>query len=772
VRKSRFASLLLWIALLPDCNRAPPGVRPINDVLVASVERLDFGPQPAGGRAESQVGVRNLGLRSVESVSVELVGDLRGAFQVGQVPPRIEQGGEASLQVIYQAPSSGGNDRATLVIRGEDSRAISARVEVLGRIDPDCGSPAANCRNGRRCGTVVDACGGSVACGGCEAPQICGGDGRANVCSTYSICSSDRWCWSNPLPQGHSLMALAGSAADNLWAVGEYGIILHFDGSAWTAVPSGARDDLRDVWSGIDASKDVWAVGLNGRILRWNGRQWLSVPPFNERSLFGIWGATNEDLWAVGDYGTILHWLGDSWNAFASPTIKDLRSIWGTDANNIWAVGAEVVLRWNGREWATQTFPSNQAGLFSAVWGVGGDVWIGGDRSPLHWNGSGWVEGPGPSGLRAFWGTGRNDVWAGSASSRKIFHWNGSAWTENFETPSYVGAMWGMCTGDPGSGQQEPPGLRPGCTAWAAGGNGAFLRLSPAGWTMHQGEFVDQNFSGVWGSGTRDVWAVGGTGAARRRMILRWNGQRWSSSAEAPQPLTSIAGLDADDVWAVGERGTVLHWEGAHWSTLPSPTSGRLNKVWVAGRRDVWAAGEGALLHWNGSAWSNQIANSRYTLSSINGSVPQSLWAVGAISGPHTVGLLLRGDGNTWTPVTLPTRAPLTDVWARSDQDVWVVGARGTLLHWNGSTWSSGPSSSLLFQFQGIWGNEAGEVWAVGQSDGSRRGLILHRRNGVWFPVDSGVNHSLIGVWGTGLSDVWAVGLGGTILRYVPSEAP
>jgi photosystem II stability/assembly factor-like uncharacterized protein len=142
------------------------------------------------------------------------------------------------------------------------------------------------------------------------------------------------------------------------------------------------------------------------------------------------------------------------------------------------------------------------------------------------------------------------------------------------------------------------------------------------------------------------------------------------------------------------------------------------------------------------------------------------------MGGTHTVGLLLRGDGNAWTPVDLPTRAPLTGVWARSDQDVWVVGARGTLLHWNGSTWNSESSSSLLFQFQGIWGSEAGEVWAVGQSDGSRRGLILHRRNGAWFPVDSGVNHSLIGVWGSGSSDVWAVGLRGTILRYVPNEAP
>src|SRR5215813_14620495 len=52
---------------------------------------------------------------------------------------------------------------------------------------------------------------------------------------TAKICSGDDWCWRNPLPQGNPLDGVRGSGASDVWAVGEAGTILHFDGSAWTS---------------------------------------------------------------------------------------------------------------------------------------------------------------------------------------------------------------------------------------------------------------------------------------------------------------------------------------------------------------------------------------------------------------------------------------------------------------------------------------------------------------------------------------------------------
>ena len=51
----------------------------------------------------------------------------------------------------------------------------------------------------------------------------------ASVVHAQSVCSSDGWCWSNPLPQGNPLRSVWGSASTDVWAVGYPDTILHRD---------------------------------------------------------------------------------------------------------------------------------------------------------------------------------------------------------------------------------------------------------------------------------------------------------------------------------------------------------------------------------------------------------------------------------------------------------------------------------------------------------------------------------------------------------------
>jgi hypothetical protein len=83
------------------------------------------------------------------------------------------------------------------------------------------------------------------------------------------FCSSDGWCWRNPLPQGNWLNGVWGSGAGDVWTVGRFGTILHWDGSAWTSIPSGTPATLYGVWG--SGAGDVWAVGYGGIILHWDG---------------------------------------------------------------------------------------------------------------------------------------------------------------------------------------------------------------------------------------------------------------------------------------------------------------------------------------------------------------------------------------------------------------------------------------------------------------------------------------------------------------------
>jgi hypothetical protein len=90
-------------------------------------------------------------------------------------------------------------------------------------------------------------------------------------------CSTDSWCWENPLPQGNPLSDVWGADANNVWAVGASGTIQKWNGTAWAAQPkwnwtawavqsSGILNDLYGVW-GTDAN-NVWAVGTSGAILK------------------------------------------------------------------------------------------------------------------------------------------------------------------------------------------------------------------------------------------------------------------------------------------------------------------------------------------------------------------------------------------------------------------------------------------------------------------------------------------------------------------------
>ncbi len=100
------------------------------------------------------------------------------------------------------------------------------------------------------------------------------------------------------------LFGIWGSAADDLFAVGESGTILHYDGVSWTPMESPVTDTLLDVWGA--GSGSVFAAGENGTVLRYNGSSWSVMDSPTDQTLNAVWGAADNRVYVVGDNGTIL----------------------------------------------------------------------------------------------------------------------------------------------------------------------------------------------------------------------------------------------------------------------------------------------------------------------------------------------------------------------------------------------------------------------------------------------------------------------------------
>jgi hypothetical protein len=208
-----------------------------------------------------------------------------------------------------------------------------------------------------------------------------------------------------PIPGGppinNELYGVAAVSANDVWAVGLSSnyttgrtLILHWNGTSWTAVPSPSPGEygwLRSI--SVVSANDIWAAGTyynNGSqvtlILRWNGTKWNVVPSPNDgpftQELFKIRAVSANDVWAVGYHlavfgfnqvfqTSIFHWNGTTWSVVPSPDVNQLSNyLWsvdGTSATDAWAVGfydtgfelKTMTQHWDGTAWTILPSPND-----------------------------------------------------------------------------------------------------------------------------------------------------------------------------------------------------------------------------------------------------------------------------------------------------------------------------------------------------------------------------------------------------------------------------
>jgi len=266
------------------------------------------------------------------------------------------------------------------------------------------------------CACVASACGDDEATGG---PPTFGDWAPA------FDAESSGWLLSAWGPSDDRVFAVGG-VPDRPEAAGE-GVVMERTGgpgAAWSAMDLPPDTPIVN-WVYGFGPDDVWAVGDNGCALHYDGAAWRTTATPTNQNLWGVWGAAPDDVWAVGGgttpvssnvRPTILRWDGDAWREVAVPDLvpasaSQLFKVWGTSAANVLIVGASgVILRWDGVELAQVTDrPPAHTSDYISLWGTGPDriVVVGGRANAqiAVWDGAAWSDVPLPRnpGLNGVW---------------------------------------------------------------------------------------------------------------------------------------------------------------------------------------------------------------------------------------------------------------------------------------------------------------------------------------------------------------------------------
>ena len=270
----------------------------------------------------------------------------------------------------------------------------------------------------------------------------------------------------------------------------------------------------------------------------------------------------------------------------------------------------------------------------------------------------------------------------------------------------------------------------------------------------------------VWGVSSSDVWAVGNGG-----IILHYDGSTWKQQkSPVTEVLRSIYGTGATEVYAVGANNSIVSYDAKakKWvqqTVANKGTAMHFQDVFVCKKAgEPWAIGHNGISGYiyiyksKQASWIQATCPSCYQYKKpFYGTWSDCMWSMDVVVGHQGYSSLCNSTSCTYP--YLHGVHDLRDVFGLDQWNFFAVGLKGTILKWNSlsNKWVSQASSTNQHLY-GIWGTSPTHLVVVGGG-----GTILDAQ---WKPQKSGTTATLTGVWGTGPTDVFVVGYSGTILHY------
>lgn len=489
-------------------------------------------------------------------------------------------------------------------------------------------------------------------------------------------------------------------------------------------------------------------VGDNGVILNYTGSGWATITTGTTQNLNAI---STQGLFVgglvVGDNGTAFFGV----ESVFTPTTTgaagiNLNCCYYIDSNHAWAAGdTGTILHYVSGTWSFVTFGGMPTANYRGMLGFSDtDIWIVGDSNTVvHYDGATWtvVTGPIPGGnLLSIAGL-STDFWFVTDDSGLIYPWSThfDAYLLSGNTNALNGSVY----------------IADGAVYFVGDGgkiNQFDYNVSPQP-LLNSG--TSANLYGIWGDAdNNDLWAVGQNGT----IIHRQRAAMTPAIIATGAALSCVWTNNPADAWAAGVQGRVMHYDGNSWSDTPGVPiyDVSIHALWSFDGTQVWTVGNNGFIASRVGA--SYLADFSYsgtaTLYALSGSALNDAWCVGSN------GTILHWDGSTWSLVDSGTSNDLYGVCAYNRSLAYAVGQEGVILKWDGGTWKPQHSPTAL-DLTAI--SCAGAVpVAVGAG-----GVIVRSVGGLQWSVDlSPVVTDLTGIALENTGQGWAVGETGTLLRY------
>ena len=388
-----------------------------------------------------------------------------------------------------------------------------------------------------------------------------------------SISRFDGVNWNDMAKREHNLQAscgLWGTSDSRVYSVGywgseEDGSVYHYDGSSWHGMASDATVDLNVAYRGIwgVSDSDVFAVGANGPVVFYNGTYWEKMDSTTTKELVDVHGYSSNTVYAVGDQGTFLVYDGNGWSVRNLSNVDSYCRFTGVrcDGQDLYAVFMRFRQRKVGKVDLTgRTFEKMLQ--FTKIYN--------------------------PTATHCLWKSPDSGLYVGSEIQVFRYDFTVSSWSAAFKYGDLFD-VWVFSDTDVyavGGSQDDSIPERYTIQAFSSPDGedlcGKVLHYDGDGWTELNPP-VQSRWRAVWGAGYM-VFVAGSNGRVLSLKDGAWTQWTWNTEKD----LNGLSGTSENDVYAVGDGGVLLSFEGSEWSVEHENDTLDFNAVCAAAPSSVY----------------------------------------------------------------------------------------------------------------------------------------------------------------------------------------